>query len=542
MTAAAPLLVATWAAPLALLVACLSPSVRARMPAWLWVAPLPGLAAALFAHSAPAWVIDASRLRLTLGLDPAGAALLGVCALLWSAAGAYAGTSLRGDANAGRFAEWWLLTLAGSLGVFVAQDLASFYVAFAMLSLAAWGLVVHDETARARRAGALYLGLAVLGEIFLLLGFAVLAAESPGDSLAIRDVVAALPTLPGRGFALAFLLAGFGLKAGLLPLHVWLPIAHPAAPTPASAVLSGAIVKAGVIGLIRFLPPDPALAGWGAGLAALGLATAYYAAAVGLAQANPKTVLAYSSVSQLGGIAALLGMGVYAGDGAAVGAATLAALNHVLVKGALFLGVGVVAATGRRRPLALLAPITVLALALGGLPLTGGALAKLAAKPVLGPGLVGALGALSAAATTLLMLHFVARLARSAAQDPTARAPQGLVAPWLALSVAAVALPSALAPAVAAVSESEAFAPGALWAAAWPILAGAALAFGLRRVALPSVPEGDIVVLGRGAARSARSLGDALERVDEGLREWPAAGAALLGLVILIGAAVLAGS
>jgi hypothetical protein len=71
---------------------------------------------------------------------------------------------------------------------------------------------------------------------------------------------------------------------------------------------------------------------------------------------------------------------------------------------------------------------------------------------------------------------------------------------------------------------------------------GAALAFGLRRVTLPSVPEGDVVVLGRGAARAARSLGDALERVDEGLREWPAAGVALLGLVILIGAAVLAGS
>ena len=87
---------------------------------------------------------------------------------------------------------------------------------------------------------------------------------------------------------------------GLVPLHVWLPLAHPAAPMPASAVLSGAIIKAGVIGLIRFLPFDGALPDWGAVLTAVGLLTAFYGVAVGITQANPKTVLAYSSVSQMG--------------------------------------------------------------------------------------------------------------------------------------------------------------------------------------------------------------------------------------------------
>ena len=72
-----------------------------------------------------------------------------------------------------------------------------------------------------------------------------------------------MPAAPGRDLIIGLLLAGFGLKAGLVPLHVWLPLAHPAAPMPASAVLSGAIIKAGIIGLIRFLPRGGALPEWG---------------------------------------------------------------------------------------------------------------------------------------------------------------------------------------------------------------------------------------------------------------------------------------
>ena len=107
------------------------------------------------------------------------ALLLGGAALLWSAAGAYArGLSAR-DPAPRRFAAWWLLTLTGSLGVFIAGDLGSFYLAFAVVSLAAFGLVVHDGTPRARHAAAVYLLLAVVGEACLLLAFALLAADDP---------------------------------------------------------------------------------------------------------------------------------------------------------------------------------------------------------------------------------------------------------------------------------------------------------------------------------------------------------------------------
>ena len=119
----------------------------------------------------------------------------------------------------------------------------------------------------ARRApgapGRVYVSLAVLGEAFLLMGFVLLAAATPGGSLLIRDAVAALPASPWRESTLLLLILGFGLKIGLVPLHVWMPLAYPAAPIPAAAVLSGAAVKAGVIGLIRFLPLDAALPDWG---------------------------------------------------------------------------------------------------------------------------------------------------------------------------------------------------------------------------------------------------------------------------------------
>jgi formate hydrogenlyase subunit 3/multisubunit Na+/H+ antiporter MnhD subunit len=535
------LLVATLAVPVGMLFACLSRTVREGMPRFLGLAPLPALAAALLAADGPPLVLDEAGRQFALALDSPGAILLGVAALLWSIAGIYARTYIGVGRAGGRFAEWWLLTLVGSLGVFIAADLVSFYAAFAVVSLAAWGLVVHDGTARARRAGVIYLGLAVFGEICLLMAFTLLAMASPGDSLAIREVVAQLPQSPWRGLTIALLVAGFGLKMGLVPLHVWLPIAHPAAPMPASAVLSGAIIKAGVIGLIRFLPFEVALPEWGVTLTALGLLTAFYGALIGITQANPKTVLAYSSVSQMGLVAAVLGMGLATGGGGATPAAAFYAAHHVLTKGALFLAVGVVATTGARRLWPVLLPAAVLALGFGGLPLTGGALAKLAVKAPLGAGVVGLLATLAAVASTLLMLHFLFRLRSSAASDPRAAAPPGLVWPWLGLAGAAVAVPWALFLSAGIGSVAEALAPSAVWELLWPVLLGVVLAAALRRFAhrLPPVPEGDVLALGGPAARIAGAWGDWLVRAEGVLRQWPAAGVSLLTLAVILGAVLV---
>src|SRR5262252_758858 len=134
-----------------MLLACVSRRVRDLMPSLLALAPVPALVAALLAPAGTTLVLPEPPFRMTLELDVPGAMLLGVAALLWIVAGAYASTYLRGDLKAGRFAEWWLLTLTGSLGVFIAADLVTFYLTYSVVSLAAWGLIVHDGTMAGRR-------------------------------------------------------------------------------------------------------------------------------------------------------------------------------------------------------------------------------------------------------------------------------------------------------------------------------------------------------------------------------------------------------
>jgi multicomponent Na+:H+ antiporter subunit A len=511
------------------------------MPTLLAVAPVPALAAALLTPAGATLVLPEPPFRVTLALDVPGAMLLGVAGLLWIVAGAYASTHLRGDPNAGRFAEWWLLTLTGSLGVFIAADLVSFYLTYSVVSLAAYGLIVHAGTPGGRRAGIIYVALAVLGEAFLLMAFVFMASATPDHSLLIRDAVAALPGSPWRDTVLALLILGFGLKIGLVPLHVWMPLAYTAAPIPAAAVLSGAAVKAGVIGFIRFLPLGAAMPEWGEALAAAGLFSAFYGVLVGITQENPKTVLAYSSVSQMGLLAAALGIGLATGDAGAALGVSFSAAHHILVKGGLFLALGA-AATAGPRLWQVLIPAAVLALSLGGLPLTGGALAKLAVKVQLGDGVVGTLATLSAAGSTLLMLHFLRRLLETAPRDFGAPPPAGYMWPWLIMAFAAVAVPWALYLTAEGGTLLQALAPGTLYAALWPVLLGGVLAVGLWPWGprLPRVPEGDVVVVGETAMRATVTWGEAVERADRYLRQWPVASLSLLVLVIILGAAMLA--
>ena len=540
MTVAGALLFASLAVPLAMLVACVSRRARDRMPSLLALAPAPALVAALLASAGATLVLPEPPFRMTLALDVPGAMLLGVAALLWIVAGAYASTYLRDDPNAGRFAEWWLLTLTGNLGVFIAADLVSFYLTFSVVSLSAYGLIVHDGMPASRRAGIIYVALAVLGEAFLLMAFVFMAQATPNGSLLIRDAVAALPVSPWRAAALALLILGFGLKIGLAPAHVWMPLAYTAAPIPAAAVLSGAAVKAGVIGFIRFLPLGTAMPGWGEALAAAGIFSAFYGVLVGITQENPKTILAYSSVSQMGLVAAALGMGLAAGDSGAGWGASFSAAHHVLVKGALFLAIGVSAAAGPR--LWPMLPAAVLALGLGGLPFSGGMLAKLAVKAQLGDGIVGTLTTLSAVGSTLLMLNFLRRLVQTTPRDPATAEPTGLVRPWLIMAFAAVAVPWVLYPASGSGTLLDVLAPETLWAALWPVLIGGVLAVGLWRWGhrLPRVPEGDVVVVGEAAIRATAPWGEAVERADGYLREWAVASLSLLTLVIILVVAMLA--
>jgi formate hydrogenlyase subunit 3/multisubunit Na+/H+ antiporter MnhD subunit len=193
---------------------------------------------------------------------------------------------------------------------------------------------------------------------------------------------------PLAGFVSKWYLAffGFGVKAGVLPLHFWLPLAHPVAPVPASAVLSGAMIKAGLLGWLHFLPLGHAeFPGWGLFCIAAGMAAALGAVVVGCMQNDPKTLLAYSSVSQMGVMTLILGIGLTNPGAwlAALPVLLLYALNHALAKGALFFGTGVAHSTGGGGRRWVMAGLALPALALAGAPWTGGSMTKYAIKDLI---------------------------------------------------------------------------------------------------------------------------------------------------------------
>ncbi|TVR08706.1 MAG: NADH/ubiquinone/plastoquinone (complex I) [Salinarimonadaceae bacterium] len=515
-------------APLAIGLLAAIPATRARSLALLPLAPLPALALAFFGTQDETTLAPDLLLGVTLTLDGNARYFLGFVALLWMGAGLYATAYMRDKPKIAPFVGFWCMTLCGNLGVFLAADIITFYVSFAVVSLCAYLLVVHDGTQRALHAGIVYIVLAVLGETCLLLGFLIGAAAA--DSLLIVDVRIALTDAPGGEAAIALLIVGFGLKAGMFPFHVWLPLAHPAAPVPASAVLSGAIVKAGIFGLMQFLPMESGLSLWGALLVITGLVSAYYGVAVGLTQRNPKSVLAYSTISQMGLVLALIGAAAGATPADNLAAATLLSLHHGFAKGALFLSVGIVAASGRRAAVPALAAAALLALSVAGFPGTGGALAKAAMKAHIADPIVYWLVTLSAIGTTLLLARFVMTLAAQVSAQERARPSPIMTASFVALAVAALVSPWFFFTDLAGLPLAYSLSASSILNGLWPVLVGGAIAAAFLRISpsVPSIPEGDLVTpvtkwLRRldGAARRGRSRLEDLPRPDPGVLAAP---------------------
>lgn len=441
-------------------------------------------------------------LGLRLAADDLARTLLLLIGVAWSAAAWYAGYKVGERFRA--FALFWLATLAGIVLAALAADLVTFYTGYVVMTLASYGLVVHEREPAALRAGRIYLVLALLGEALLLSG--LLWVGSRLGNAALESLPQALQG-HDAAVAAALLLGGFAVKMGVVPLHVWLPVAHPVAPVPASAILSGVLVKAGLIGALRMVPAEPfAAPGAVAALVALGLFTAFYGVAVGLTQPRLKTVLAYSTVSQMGLLFAA--MATTLAPGAVRGGALVAVLvlHHGLNKAALFLAAGSAPGATRWR----LALLALPALALVGLPLTSGALAKDALKPALGATPLGDAAtvwlALSSLATALLMLR-VFHLARTAPAD--ARRPP-LHPAWPLLVLAGVALPWWQAWSAGSV---KAPALDTVFASLWPALLAVALFLAWRRLGAPGprrpLPEGDLL---QPAAAALLALQQALQR------------------------------
>jgi len=412
-----------------------------------------------------------------LELDAVGRVFLGFTSVLWLVSGWYARGYLAKDANPARFHLLFLLAMAGNFTLILAGDVPTFYTAFALMGLASAGLVFHRGDAEAERAGRVYLALAMLGEVLILSGLVFLVVA--GGTTQIAELHRGLFSRP----ALLLLLVGFGIKAGALTLHFWLPLAHPAAPVPASAVLSGAMIKAGLLGWIRFLPlGDATMPGCGYTFISAGLGAAFLGTLVGVAQTNAKTVLAYSSISQMGIIMTGLGIGAVRPETwpAMQTAVLIYATHHALAKGALFLGIGPAhAARTRWQQIEVRVGLLLPALALAGAPFTSGALAKTALKANVGflpAGWALALGLLlplAAAGTTLKMARFL-WLSWPPPGHAAEEARRGLRAPWMLL-VGATLVGVWLLPGTLEVLPRK-LSPDKLWDALWPLLLGGALA------------------------------------------------------------------
>ncbi|MFA7536742.1 MAG: proton-conducting transporter membrane subunit [Desulfuromonadales bacterium] len=288
---------------------------------------------------------------LSLALDPLSAFFLAPIFLLSPLCALYGAAYLKGEgAHRSLGPQWFFFNglVAAMALVVTAANAVLFIAAWEVMSLASFFLVAFDhQRPEVRRAAWIYLlachfGGAVLFALFLLAGqfcgsldfadFAPLAMAGPGLALTL--------------FLLALL--GFGIKAGLLPLHVWLPDAHPAAPSHVSALMSAVMVKTGIYGILRvltWLPTPPSW--WGILLAVLGILGALFGIAMAVLQGDIKRCLAYSTVENVGIVFLGLGLGLYAvGEGlpaiAALGFAggLLHLWNHALFKGLMFLGAG----------------------------------------------------------------------------------------------------------------------------------------------------------------------------------------------------------
>jgi formate hydrogenlyase subunit 3/multisubunit Na+/H+ antiporter MnhD subunit len=294
---------------------------------------------------------------LSLAMDPLSAWFALPILSLALLAAIYAAEYLLQYADRKNLGAAWLfynLLVVAMAVVVTARNGVLFLVAWEVMALASYFLVVfHDEHADVRDAGRIYLIASHLGTAFLFVLFVLLGERAQTlDFAGIMRWTSVSGGFEPQTAGLLFLLAvvGFGTKAGIVPFHVWLPKAHPVAPSHVSAVMSGVMIKTGIYGLVRMLTflGEPA-AWWGWLLIGIGVVSGIMGALYAIAQHDLKRVLAYSSIENIGIISLGLGIGllgvtlrVPAAAALGFGGALLHVANHALFKGLLFLGAGAV--------------------------------------------------------------------------------------------------------------------------------------------------------------------------------------------------------
>ena len=445
------------------------------------LAPLPALGLSVFGADVAPLEVPSFLLGMHFGFGEYGRYFLLLMAMVWTGAGFFSACSMRHDPDLGSYTILFLLAMCGNLGLAVAKDVVTFYAFFSLMTFSAYSLVIHNDTPAAWKAGHIYLVMAVLGEGMLIAGLMI--SVHVADSVMFLEISRAVAGLSPAHPMFFLLFAGFGIKAGILGLHFWLPLAHPAAPTPASAVLSGAMIKAGLLGWLYFFPVEAVcMPSWGAFFMCIGLLGAFFGVLAGLLEKEPKSILAYSSISQMGLMSFLLGLALFdAGLAArALPGIFIFIMHHGLAKAALFIGVG---ATKYARgqgfsTLLLLAALALPALALAGAPFTSGIQVKYLMKELasMGPmySFTGVVLPLSSLGTTLLMAHFLYRVRQE--MKPAEKAyPRDQALVWLLMVAASAGLPWITVRAFEMIPAAWQADSGFIWGGFWPVLLGVIL-------------------------------------------------------------------
>lgn len=285
-----------------------------------------------------------------LGLTATGGGLQTILAIMtaaiWFLTTVFSREYFADERNRNRYYLFMLLTEGATMGVFLSMDLFTTLVFFEVMSMTSYVLVVHDETKEALRAGQTYLAVAVLGGLVTLMGLFMLYQKTGTlDMDALQQTIGALSDKSEYYGIGVLVLFGFAAKAGLFPLHIWLPNTYTYAPAPASALLSCLLTKTGVFGIMVIMAKlflhDVA---WGYFMLTLGMITMLMGAVLAVFSVNLKRTLACSSMSQIGFIMVGVAMQGLLGEHNALAASgtILHFINHSLLKLALFLCAGVV--------------------------------------------------------------------------------------------------------------------------------------------------------------------------------------------------------
>ena len=285
-------------------------------------------------------VMDFTLGTVSLYLDGLGLLLAAVALALGTLVVLYSGPYLAGESGQEKFYAMLVAMVGVMIGLGCAGDLFNLWIWFEAMAVTSYLLVAfYREQPASLEAGVKYLVQSSAGSVLVLLGIGLVLSQTGTLSLAeVRHTAMASPIVLAAG---ALFLIGFGVKTALVPLHTWLPDAHSQAPSGISAMLSGVVIEAGLVALLRALSALTAVTPtWSALLMGAGALNMLVGNLMALRQKQVKRLLAYSSLSQVGYMLLGLGIAVYAGEAAGAQGGLFHLLNHGLMKGLAFLAAG----------------------------------------------------------------------------------------------------------------------------------------------------------------------------------------------------------